>query len=560
MHLQKFKLQLYMTLPFEYIHYLWLLLLLPVIVFIYFYAVHKKKQAALKIGDAFLVNELTAGYNKKSYPKKFILLFFALLLVVLAIANFRTKTGTQTITRNGIDVMIALDVSKSMLAKDVQPNRLERAKQVLSKLIDKLSNDRIGIIIFAGRAYVQMPLTGDHAASKMYLNAASTEAVPMQGTVIGDALKMSYAAFNSKEKKYKAVILISDGEDHDDESISIAKEMATQGIVIHTVGIGSVEGTTIKEDITGEDKKDKDGNVVISKLNEEVLADIATSANGTYETYTNTEAVVNKLYRQLSTMDKRNVEDKSLTNYKSWFQIILGLSFLLLIIEIFISETKKKSMKRKQYITTVLFLFFAITSSAQADKVALKNGDAAYKKSDFENAITQYLEVIKTDSKNTTAQYNLGNALYKANKKEDAITAYDKVIADAKTTTEKSNALYNKGVILQKDKKLQDCIETYKKALLQDATNADARHNLQLALQQQKQQQEEQKKEKQQQQEKQNNDKNKKEENKPKPQQSNISKNDAEQKLNALEQREKELQDKMHKAGSANSAVQDKDW
>ena len=560
MHLQKFKLQLYMTLPFEYIHYLWLLLLLPVIVFIYFYAVHKKKQAALKIGDAFLVNELTAGYNKKSYPKKFILLFFALLLVVLAIANFRTKTGTQTITRNGIDVMIALDVSKSMLAKDVQPNRLERAKQILGKLIDKLSNDRIGIIIFAGRAYVQMPLTGDHAASKMYLNAASTEAVPMQGTVIGDALKMSYAAFNSKEKKYKAVILISDGEDHDDESISIAKEMATQGIVIHTVGIGSAEGTTIKEDITGEDKKDKDGNVVISKLNEEVLADIATSANGTYETYTNTEAVVNKLYQQLSTMDKRNVEDKSLTNYKSWFQVILGLAFLLLIVEIFISETKKKSMKRKQYITTVLFLFFAITSSAQADKVALKNGDAAYKKSDFENAITQYLEVIKTDSKNTTAQYNLGNALYKANKKEDAITAYDKVIADAKTTTEKSNALYNKGVILQKDKKLQDCIETYKKALLQDATNADARHNLQLALQQQKQQQEKEKKEKQQQQEKQNNDKNKKEENKPKPQQSNISKNDAEQKLNALEQREKELQDKMHKAGSANSAVQDKDW
>jgi Ca-activated chloride channel homolog len=331
-----------MTAPFEYIQYLWLLLLLPLVVLVYFYALHKKKLVAKKLGDAVLINELTANYNKKSYPKKFLLLFFALMLVLLSIANFRTKTGAEIITRNGIDVMIALDVSKSMLAKDVQPNRLERAKQVLGKLIDKLQNDRIGIIIFAGKAYVQMPLTGDHSASKMYLNAASTQSVPLQGTVIGDALKMSYAAFNSKEKKYKTVVLISDGEDHDEDAIGIAKQMADEGIIVHTVGIGSVEGTTIKDELTGEDKKDKDGNVVVTKLNEEELADIATSGNGSYQLFTNTDAVVDNLYKQLSQMDKRNVQDKSLINYRSWFQVLLGLAFLFLIIEQLISEVKKK--------------------------------------------------------------------------------------------------------------------------------------------------------------------------------------------------------------------------
>jgi tetratricopeptide (TPR) repeat protein len=548
-----------MILPFENMQYLWLLLLLPVIVLVYFYAVHKRKLVAKKIGDSFLVNELTANYDKKSYAKKFILLFFALMLVLLSIANFRTKTGVETITRNGIDVMIALDVSKSMLAKDVQPNRLERAKQVLSKLIDKLSNDRIGIIIFAGRAYLQMPLTGDHSASKMYLNAATPDAVPTQGTVIGDALKMSYAAFNTKEKKYKAVILLSDGEDHDEDAITVAEEMAEQGIVIHTVGIGSAEGANILDAITGEEKKDKDGNIVVTKLNEEELADIATSGNGTYQLYTNTDAVVNNLYKQLSTMDKRNVEDKSSINYKSWFQVLLGLAFLFLIVEQLISEAKKKTMKSKKYITTALFLFFTITSIAQADKAAVKSGNEAYKKSDFEKAITQYLEATKANDKNTTAQFNLGNALYKADKKEDAIIAYDKVAADATNAIEKSNALYNKGVVMQKDKQLQDCIDAYKKALLQDATNADARHNLQLALQQQKQQKEEQKKEKEKKQDKQNND-NKKDEKKPKEQQSNISKNDAEQKLKALEQREKELQDKMHKTGNAKNNNAEKDW
>ena len=551
-----------MNLPFENIQLLWLLLLLPIIVLVYFYALAQKKKVAKKIGDAVLVNELTANYNQKSYPKKFLLIFISMLLVLLALANLRTKNGSEKITRNGIDIMIALDVSKSMLAKDVQPNRLERAKQLLGKLIDRLSNDRIGIIVFAGKSYLQMPLTGDHTATKMYLSAATPETVPTQGTVIGDALKMSYAAFNTKEKKYKAVILISDGEDHDENAVDIATEMASQGVVINTVGIGSTEGTTIFDELTNDAKKDKEGNTVITKLNEQILADIAASGKGTYQLFTNTDEVVDKLYSSLSSMEKRNVEDNSLASYKSWFQILLGLAFLLLVIEILINEVKINKVKNLKYIATTFLLFFSINIFAQAQKEAIKNGNEAYKKNDFETAIKQYQQATTKNDKNTKAQFNLGNALYKADKKDDAINTYDKAAKDAVKPAEKSNALYNKAVALQNTKKLKESIDAYKKALMQDGNNEDARHNLQLALRQQKQeeQKEKEQKEKEKQQDKQNQDKNKKEDKEPKPQQSNISKKDAEQKLNALQQKEKELQDKLHKVGAANANKQDKDW
>ena len=211
------------------------------------------------------------NYSPQKFALKFVLILGAFILGVSALANLRSPKGIEKVNRNGIDVMIAIDVSKSMLAQDIKPNRLERAKQALSKLIDKLSNDRVGIVVFAGRAYLQMPLTGDHGAAKMYLSSASTEIVPTQGTVIADALKMCYTSFNSKEKKYKAVVLISDGEDHDEGALKMAEKMAEDGIVINTVGIGSPTGSTIIDELTNRPKQDVNGNTVITRLNEEEL-------------------------------------------------------------------------------------------------------------------------------------------------------------------------------------------------------------------------------------------------------------------------------------------------
>src|ERR1700754_864958 len=239
-----------MNLSFQYKEYLVVLAAIPVLLLLYFFVLYWKKRIAKKIGDANLVKEIIKNHSPQKFALKFVLILAAFALGAFALANPRSPKGVEKVNRNGIDVMIALDVSKSMLAQDVKPNRLERAKQALGKLIDKLSNDRVGIVVFAGRAYLQMPLTGDHGAAKMYLGSASTDVVPTQGTVISDALKMCYASFNAKEKKYKAVILISDGEDHDEGALKTAGEMAENGIIINTVGIGSPQGSTIIDGLT----------------------------------------------------------------------------------------------------------------------------------------------------------------------------------------------------------------------------------------------------------------------------------------------------------------------
>ena len=242
-------------LSFQHTGYLIALAAIPLMGALFFFVLNRKKRTMKKIGDPDLVAELIKNHAPQKFALKFVLILAAFMLGVLALANLRSPKGVEQVNRNGIDVMIALDVSKSMLAQDIKPNRLERAKQALGKLIDKLSNDRVGIVVFAGRAYLQMPLTADHGAAKMFLASASTDIVPTQGTVISEALKMCNTAFNTKEKKYKAVILISDGEDHDEGALKIAKQMADEGIVINTAGIGSPQGSTIIDELTGQEKK-----------------------------------------------------------------------------------------------------------------------------------------------------------------------------------------------------------------------------------------------------------------------------------------------------------------
>ena len=544
-----------MILPFQYTYLLWLLVLLPIIVGIYFYARHKRKVAFTKMGDPLLIKELTANFKQTAPYKKFLLIFFAMALILLSLANFRSPKGSEKITRNGIDVMIALDVSNSMLAQDITPNRLDRAKQLLYKLIDKLDNDRIGIVVFAGKAYLQMPLTADHSATKMYLASATPQTIPTQGTVISEALKMCYASFNKKEKKYKAVILISDGEDHEENALTVAEEMTKQGVVINTIGMGTAEGAPIMDPITNELKKDEQGNTVITKLNEQALADVAKKGNGDYMLFTNTEAAVNALYNNLSTMDRRTVNDDSLVNYKSWFQWLLGAALLFLILELFVAEVKKVRVTGKKLAVASLFILFGFSAAAQSENENIKKGNDAYKRKDYQTAIRYYNSVAEKN--NATANYNLGNALYKTDKKEEAIAAYEKAVEAMNAPLEKSNSLYNKGVVFQNDKKTEDCILNYKNALKIDPTNADARHNLQLALQKQKE--DKQKQDEQNKKDKQEDNKDKNDQ-QPKPQQSNLTQKDAEQKLQALLQKEKELQDKLHKVGTASPNKPAKDW
>ncbi len=542
---------------FQYIEFLYLLTSVAVLAGVFFFALKKKEATRKKMGDPELVRLLTSAYRPKAYLLKFILKIAAIALLVIALANLRRPAGEQKISRSGIDVMIALDVSKSMLAQDIKPTRLDRAKQLLSRLTDKLGNNRVGIVIFAGKAYLQMPLTGDLAAAKMYLSAATTESVPTQGTVIGDALKMCYASFNTKEKKYKSVVLISDGEDHDESAVKIAEQMAASGVVIHVIGIGSAQGAPLMDETTNQYKKDAEGNTVITKLNEEELSQIAQKANGQYQLYQNTETAVAGILSQLSSMEQRTITDDSLVNYESYFQLFLLLAFILLLAEFFIAERKKMKnslSKIKPVVAAGICILLVSNSYAQEENAIIKKGNDAYRENEYSKAADAYSEAAKLNPKNPAALFNLGNATYKADKKEEAIAAYEEAIEQLNAPVEKGNAYYNKGVVLQNDKKLPECIEAYKNALKLDPANEDARQNLQKALQQQKkeQQKKEQQKNKQEQQNK--------EQEKPKPQPSKLTKQDAENKLKALLQKEKELQDKLHKINAGSVSKPEKDW
>lgn len=555
-------------LRFQHNSYLLILAAVPLLVVLFFFVLSWKRKTAKKIGDERLVNELIKNYSSRRYLLKFILTITAFVLGVLALANLRKPGGVEKVNRNGIDVMVALDVSKSMLANDVKPNRLERAKQSVAKLVDRLTNDRIGIVLFAGRAYLQMPLTGDHGAAKMYLSSASPEMVPTQGTVIADALKMCYASFNPKEKKYKAVVLISDGEDHDEGAVQTAAQMAENGIIINTVGIGSPDGATFMDELTNQPKRDMNGNIVVSKLNEEELKKIAEQGKGSYQLFDNTDDLVNKLETQLEGMDQRTITEDSQVNYDTFFPYFLAASFILLLLEFFVPEIKKQVKApalSKTLVTVTMLLFLSSASFAQNEKALIKKGNEAYAKKDYGGAIDNYQQASAKKPEDPVAHYNLGNALYRNNKAEEAVGAYDKAVSNTRSAADKAKAYYNKGVVLQNGNKLPECIEAYKNALRLDPADEDARQNLQKALKQQKQQEE--KKENKENKDKKKPKEDQKQKEKQKPQQQNqqpppprLSKQDAEEKLKALLQQEKNLQEKLRRVNTSPTGKPEKDW
>jgi Ca-activated chloride channel family protein len=267
---------------------------------------------------------------------------FAFLLGVIAVANLRKPGAADNIPRKGIDVVIALDVSRSMLATDLSPSRLQRAKQMILKLMDQMPNDRLALVLFAGKAYMQMPLTVDHEAAAIFVSSASPDAIPAQGTVFSEALKKCALAFNSREGRFKSVVLISDGEDHDEDALATADDLAQQGIMVCTVGIGSPEGSEIPDSATNDFKRDAMGNIVISKLNEEELKQIAHKTNGIYVHYESSDQVVDELMKQLSQVEEKTFTDVSLLNYKTYYMWFTGLMFLLLIFEFILPERKGK--------------------------------------------------------------------------------------------------------------------------------------------------------------------------------------------------------------------------
>jgi len=328
----------------EHIEFLIGLAALPLLLLAFFYVLQWKKKTKLKIGEPRLVNELLKNYSPLLFVLKFIIMALAFVVIIAGSANLQKQGEADNVSRKGVDVMIALDVSNSMMAEDIKPNRLERAKQLVNKLVDKMDNDRIGLVLFAGRAYMQMPLTTDHAAARMYIQNASPDAVPTQGTVISEALRIAGSGFNSKDRKFKSIVLISDGEDHDPEALKMTQTLEQNGVMINTVGIGSPEGSPIIDYTTNEARKDAQGNTIITKLNEAELQQLSQTTNGIYVHLDDVDDVVQKITAQLATIEQKATGDKSFVNYQSFFQWFLAAALILLLIELLVPEIKKTAI------------------------------------------------------------------------------------------------------------------------------------------------------------------------------------------------------------------------
>ncbi|MDE3237146.1 MAG: VWA domain-containing protein [Bacteroidota bacterium] len=329
-------------LQFEHIEFLYGLLVLLPLTALFLVVLRWKRKSMQKLGEVRLVKPLLNRYSPFKYNLKIILVLLAIALGIGTIANLRQPQKGKGSKGSGIDVMIALDVSKSMWSQDEKPTRLEKAKLFINTLNQQLNNNRIGLVVFAGQAYLQMPLTADAGAARMYVNNASPDMVPQQGTDISSALQLCDASLDTKEKKYKAIVLITDGEDHDPNAIKTVQDLTEHGTVLHTIGVGSVEGSPITEPGTNEYKKDDNGQTIISKLNEGLLKELAQKGNGSYHLLTDVSSVTNAVADDLNGMDKKMIEGNtgSIT-YNSFYLWFLVPALVLLVIELFISEKKK---------------------------------------------------------------------------------------------------------------------------------------------------------------------------------------------------------------------------
>ena len=326
--------------------FLYLLLLLPAIILIYIINEVRKKRALKRLGDVTLVSRLVPEMSQSRPVIKFILQLVAVTSGIIMLARPQFGSRLEDVRKQGVEVIIALDVSNSMLAEDIQPDRLTRAKQAISRLVDNLDNDKIGLIVFAGDAYIQIPVTTDYISAKMFLSTINPNMVPKQGTAIGAAISLGMRSFSPGEGKSKAMIIITDGENHEDDPVKAADEASKAGIVIHTIGIGSTEGVPVPVLNNGKKDylKDADGNTVITKLDEEILKKIALSTNGNYVRANNSNLGLDEIFGDIKKMKKQELESTMYTEYNDQFQIFATIAIFLLLIEFIIMERKNRRL------------------------------------------------------------------------------------------------------------------------------------------------------------------------------------------------------------------------
>ncbi|MDN3618314.1 VWA domain-containing protein [Polaribacter undariae] len=329
--------------------YFSLLIIIPAMIVVFLLVLWWKKRTQKKFADLNLLQSLAPNSSTFKSVLKLVFLLLGITFLVIALVNPKMGTKLQTVKREGVDIVFALDVSKSMLAEDIAPNRLEKAKQIISKTIDKLGSDRVGIIIYAGNAYPLLPITTDHAAANMFLQNANPDMVSSQGTDINGALELAKTYYNNDEQTNRFLIIISDGEDHQEETKQVAQTLTEEGVKIYTIGVGTENGGPIPMRVNGSMigyKKDNKGETVITKRMPDVLQGIADAANGSYIDGNITEKPVTVIADIIANAEKSEFETKQFSDYKDQFQWFVAIGLLFLLIDILLFDKKTKWLRK----------------------------------------------------------------------------------------------------------------------------------------------------------------------------------------------------------------------
>lgn len=329
--------------------YFYLFFIIPAMLVVFLLVFWWKKRTQRKFSDTYLLQKLAPNTSTFKATLKLIILFIGIAFLIISLANPKMGTKIQTVKREGVDIVFALDISKSMLAEDIAPNRLEKAKQIIAKIIDKLGSDRVGIIVYAGNSYPLLPITTDHAAANMFLQNANPDMVSSQGTAINEALELAKTFYNNDEQTNRFLIIISDGEDHQEETKQVAQNLANSGVKIYTIGVGTQSGGPIPIRLNNSMigyKKDNKGETVITQRKPEILQGIADASNGQYIDGNITEKPVQIMADIIANAEKNEFETKQFADYKDQFQWFLSLGLLFLLIDIFLFEKKTKWLKK----------------------------------------------------------------------------------------------------------------------------------------------------------------------------------------------------------------------
>lgn len=473
-----------------------------------------------------------------------------------------SKINTEK--RIGIETIIAMDISNSMRAEDVVPSRLDKIKMLVENMVETFTNDKIGLIVFAGDAFTQLPITSDYVSAKMFLNSIDPSMISTQGTDIATAINMATHSFTQQEGVGKAIIVITDGEDHEGGAVEAAKAAKKKGLNVFVLGVGTSKGAPIPIPESNDYIKDNSGNTVMSVLNENMCREIADAGGGAYIHVDNNSKAQEQLNTELDKLSKQEIASEIYSEYDEQYQAFGIIVLLLLIIEICVFECKNPLLKniilfgKKRPFTLVLLLFMVVPCiKAQTDRQYIREGNRLYRAEKYADAEVAYRKSIEKNPRNSQAIYNLGNALLAQEKDFAAVRQFEEAAKIESNPLRKAMSYHNIGVICQGKKLFAEAIEAYKDALRLNPNDDMTRYNLELCKRQLKNQKDkndknqqnkndknkDNKENKQEKQDKQQNKQNKQDANENK-----MSKENAEQLLNAAMQQEKDTQQRMKKA------------